>query len=343
MLDEILSRIAHALPPERWIRSPLIVAVSGGADSMALLRIVSELRRRYEIDPAKSSAIVAHVNYGLRGEASDLDEAFVAELAKELDFKFALHRPSIETNSSEDELRKIRYGFLLDLAYQTGSRLIATAHNADDQIETILFRLFRGTGLAGLSGIPPVANLDDTVSVVRPLLGVRRQEIETLLAALKQTFRVDVSNLSNDYTRNFLRNELIPKIESRFIGQFPTGLIRLSQQANELEAFVNSQARELFDVAVQRFANEVEIDLRALAGQAPPVLRQVFRIIWQEQNWPEQSMSFEKWQQLAELVSRRVMVATEMPGRIRVEVRKNILILQGTSNIGSNGSRIRSD
>jgi tRNA(Ile)-lysidine synthase len=324
----MVDQINQHLPIDAWAKSTIIAAVSGGPDSVALLRIIEHLRRHIGPSPSSNPLVVAHINHGLRSSESDQDEAFVAELASNLDLQFVVHRSATIKNRGEEELRKVRYQFLLELAHQTGARIIATGHNADDHLETILFRLFRGTGIAGLAGIPVVTHLDPSVSVIRPLLSTRRNEIEAFLKGLDQPFRIDSSNNTTDYSRNLIRNELIPIIQSRFGQQFPTSLIRLSQQAVEIEAFLDLKARDLATPCVHRSPNQVEIELGPLAIENDVMVRQMFKIIWQEQGWPQQSMSFEKWQQLADLAARRgSQSSVEMPGKIRVEIGNGKMML----------------
>ncbi len=165
------------------------VAVSGGADSVALLRLLVELRQKLGIVLS-----VVHFNHKLRGKASERDEAFVAKLAAKHGLEF--HSASVyvakkakeERTNLEDTARRARYDYFRSLVESGACHKIAVAHTADDQAETVLAHLLRGTGLAGLGGIHPVVG-----PVVRPLLGVRRSELRRFLRARKQTWREDDS------------------------------------------------------------------------------------------------------------------------------------------------------
>lgn len=190
------------------------VAVSGGADSTALLRLL--LERRAELGIVLS---VVHVEHGLRGEAAAGDAAFVAELAHNFDlscYVVAVNTPqraAVHRESVEEAARNLRYGVFGDLLAAGRADKIATAHTLDDQAETVLMKLLRGAWTEGLSGIHPVLWLDaddGRHSVVRPLLAAKRSKIEAYLRKLGQPWREDETNRSVAFTRNRLRHDLLP-------------------------------------------------------------------------------------------------------------------------------------
>jgi tRNA(Ile)-lysidine synthase len=189
------------------------VAVSGGADSVALLRVLLELREQLGI-----VLFVAHFNHHLRGEESDADEQFVAELARQHELPFFAGRADVREHATTHKLslehaaRELRYGWLTKLAHAEQFDAIATAHNADDQVETVLMKFLRGTGTRGLAGIHSVLVMDD-IHVIRPLLAIRRAEIEAYLNSIHQPWREDHTNLDMQHTRNRLRHELLPLLE----------------------------------------------------------------------------------------------------------------------------------
>lgn len=191
-------------------KGPLLVCVSGGADSVALLRAV--LLNGFTCE-------VANCNFHLRGEESDRDSYFVTELCSKLGVK--LHRFDFDTieycraNNVSVEMgcRKLRYRAFRDLKKAGGFSRIMVAHNADDNIETLLLNLFRGTGLKGLTGMTV-----DTGEILRPLLSVTRNEIEQFLAVLGEEYVVDSSNSDDSFRRNFIRRRLLPLIEERWPG-----------------------------------------------------------------------------------------------------------------------------
>ncbi|MBN1547343.1 MAG: tRNA lysidine(34) synthetase TilS [Syntrophaceae bacterium] len=189
----------------------VIVGVSGGADSMALLMCLVQLREELGL-----TLFVAHVNHGLRGNASNADSELTARTAEQLKLPFYLKNLEPETLaqrrglSLEDAARKERYDFFFQLLRELPADKIALGHHANDQAETVLLNLLRGTGAKGLSGIRPVR---DHV-LVRPLLGINRKEILSFLKAKQVSYREDKSNRSPLFLRNRLRHELIPELKT---------------------------------------------------------------------------------------------------------------------------------
>jgi tRNA(Ile)-lysidine synthase len=209
---------APELPVDNSLFAPgdrICVAVSGGADSTALLRTL--LAQRAELGIVLS---VLHVEHGLRGEQARVDASFVAELAKQFELSCEViavdtaTRATQQKESIEEAARNLRYKVFRDVLASGKADKIATAHTLDDQAETVLMKLSRGAWTEGLSGIHPVLQLDGTGPqvCVRPLLNVTRAEIETYLGALNQSWREDETNRSLVYTRNRVRHELLPAL-----------------------------------------------------------------------------------------------------------------------------------
>ena len=185
----------------------IVLGVSGGPDSTCILDIFCKLQKKYGLELS-----IAHINYGLRGKDSEKDEQFVKQLAEKYNLPLEILRPKIgEKNKSEEHLRDIRYAFFEKLRVEKKFDLIAVAHNADDQAETVLMRLIRGTGLAGLSAMK-VKN----GKIIRPLLDTRRKEIIDYLKLSKLAYRIDKTNRESIYLRNKIRNKLIPYLEKNY-------------------------------------------------------------------------------------------------------------------------------
>ena len=186
------------------------VAVSGGADSVALLILLLDLRAELGIVLS-----VAHINHKLRGEESDADERFVADLAKShsLDLHSTVAPLQPGAPGIEASARELRYNFFRQIAHQDRITKVATAHTLDDQAETVLLRILRGTGIRGLSGIHPRLPLfeaEDSAEVVRPLLTFRRDELREFLRLGNRIWREDSSNLDPGFLRNRVRHEVLP-------------------------------------------------------------------------------------------------------------------------------------
>jgi tRNA(Ile)-lysidine synthase len=226
---------AHSLlaPGDR-----VAVAVSGGADSVALLRILLELRRELGIVLS-----VAHFNHKIRGVDSDADERFVAELAKlhglELHTGYG-DTPAYARQSKqglEAAARQLRYNFFRGLFESQRISRIATGHTLDDQAETVLMRLIRGAGTKGLAGIYPVHRDGSGQAIIRPLLNLRHYEIEAYLRRLGQPWREDASNSDRQHLRNRIRHELLPLLESEFNPSMTRVLAEMAEIARAEEDY----------------------------------------------------------------------------------------------------------
>ena len=220
----------------------LAAAVSGGADSMALLHLLLALQ-------AESGFVlsVCHVNHGLRGETADRDEAFVREACAELGLPLRVFRPAevgftVPPHAGEDWARRLRYACFEQLR-QEGIDCIATAHTASDQAETLLFRLARGTGLHGAGGIRP-----RRPGYCRPLLGLTRAETEALCAAFEQGWVTDETNESDAYARNRLRHGAVPALRS-VNAAAEENLARFCEKAARTDAYFAGQAEQLLSIA----------------------------------------------------------------------------------------------
>jgi len=297
------TRLIAAWPPENWATGTVVVAVSGGADSVALLRALHAVR------PGSSGKLcVAHFNHRLRGAAADADERFVAELAAQLGLPIEIGRasnaPDPETTASEEVTRADRYTFLQAVGEQLGARYVAVAHTADDQVETVLHRILRGTGIAGLAGISRARPLGGAVALIRPLLAFRRAELREYLHEIRQPFREDASNAASFYTRNRLRNELLPHLAAQYNDHVDEALLRLSRLAGEAQDVLDGLVRDLADGCATHSRGSISFDVRILERQPPYLVREIMRHAWREQDWPEQPMGFAEWTALAEMVRR---------------------------------------
>jgi tRNA(Ile)-lysidine synthase len=220
----------------------------------------------------------------------------------------------------EAAARSARYEFLRQTAERLGARFVATAHTADDQVETVLHRILRGTGLAGLVGIPAHRPLSRSVTVIRPLLAVRRQQVLEYLNAIGQDYRTDTSNFDPRFTRNRLRNELLPLLRDQYNAEVDAALLRLAAQADETKQLIGDLAVRLAHQCVEPIhdSQAIRIDCRALAAQPDLIVREVLKIAWDHARGPRQDMGLDEWQQLANLAkAHRDVPAVNLPGNIR--------------------------
>lgn len=329
-------QLADAWPLSEWRELHTVVAVSGGADSMALLRAIWSLKKQSG-GPGVVTAV--HVNHQLRSEESDNDEKWLSEQCQQIGVRLVARRVEVEAKAAEDgdglesAARELRYRVFTEIAHELGARYVATAHHRDDQVETILFRLLRGTGLRGLRGMSRTRPLSPSVTLVRPLLTCRREEILDYLESIGQPFREDASNEQNAFSRNRLRNMLLPQLREQFNQGVDQALLRLAVQAGEAYEVVEQQARELLDECRVEDSAEsnclLALKLTPLTKQPHAVVIETLRLAWREAGLPEQGMSDATWRVLAGLI--RIHFAFPMgkkhtlPGNLLAECEKGML------------------
>jgi len=232
--------LAHAALEQCHLKKedPLVIGVSGGADSLALF---------YGLHHLGFNLVVAHVDHALRPESPD-EAVFVAKIAKELALPFVHERVDVRQiaedtgESLEEAARNVRYGFLMEQARKYRAQAVAVAHHADDQVETILMHFLRGAAMSGLSGMAyrrVIPIYDPDIPLVRPLLSIWRSQIEAYLAEVGVTACIDESNADITYFRNRLRHQLIPDLET-YNPQFRSVLLRMADILGREDAFLDA-------------------------------------------------------------------------------------------------------
>lgn len=296
----------------------MVVGISGGADSTALLVALSQIMLEGVFpvvdlvqDPvAKGSLtrptanrnrqngflIAAHFNHALRGQESDADQQFVFDLAKQLGVQFVSAR-STQPCQDEATMGAQRMKFLIDTAKEQGARYIALAHSLDDNVETVLHQLMRGTGPAGLCGIGNPRNIDEDLVLVRPMLGVSRDRIRTALQKAGQTWREDSSNANVHYSRNWIRHELIPLIQSRYPAAVPA-INRAIEGQKTWRSTIDSLAEHWIDqhqlaTSPATFRRNTEADVAIVIA--------AMQQHWTRSGWPRGSMTRDHWLRLAKV------------------------------------------
>ena len=246
----------------------LLVALSGGSDSTALLVGLRQIAEQERIDLR-----ACHVNHQLRGAESDEDEQFCRALCSDLNVPLDVRKCSdslVQTaGKSEEALRHLRYELLMAAAEEARSRYLLTGHTLDDQIETLLFRLFRGTSLKGLTGMILCRPLSEDLQLIRPLLTVTKDECRRFLIEQGLAAREDSSNQNPVYTRNYVRNTIVPAIESRF-GDFKQRVEQLRHIVQAEEDFLARLTDELADKVTPADCNSWKI---ALIEEQPLALK----------------------------------------------------------------------
>ena len=254
----------------------VLIAVSGGADSVALLHVLCGLRTRLGLKLA-----VAHLHHGIRGTAADADAAFVRRLARKLGVPMVEEHVDVPQRakasgiSLEMAARAVRYEFFTRAVRQLGATAVAVAHTADDQAETVLLRLARGAGPQGLGGMEPVTQRDG-LKIIRPLLTIRRADIVAFLKKNRLRWREDATNRDPHFLRNRVRHEILPLLEKRLNPQIRTALLRTAEVLREENAWLDELAAEALKKCGRALSPKAPpstvTDARRRAGPARPTL-----------------------------------------------------------------------
>ena len=304
----------------------VLVAVSGGADSVVLVDILLELAPKYSLRMA-----IAHLNHCLRQSESDRDETFVASLAKRLELPFYVGREDVRRYqerhrlSLEDAARQVRYGFYDSIAAKYGYGKIALGHHGDDNAELVLMNLLRGSGPLGLSGISPVRDN----KIVRPLINLRRSEIMDYVAAKNLDYVTDSSNWDLKYHRNKIRARLMPDLKSEYNPKLIESLNRLTAIVGAEEEWIEDLIHPIYEKAIVfKGKNKLGLSIPELNQQPIAVRRRLIRkaIRWAKGNLRRIAfVHVESVCQLAQIGPTSGLL--DLPDRIRIRRDHNVLTI----------------
>ncbi len=258
-----LKRLENYLEAKQLITKgeKLILGVSGGADSTALLYLFSRLRYKYSL-----SLLAVHINHQLRGAESDADEAAVKRLCLTLNVPLIIRRIRVEKrNSQENQARKARFSIFDEVMANYGYNKIALAHHREDQAETVVLNMLRGSGISGMAGIKPFTGI-----VIHPLLCFSKPELESLLATAKIPWCSDSSNLDNGFTRNRIRNELMPLLRRDYNPAVGDHLCSLAEIFLQAEEILSERSKQQYRrVTLDYSPSQVSLELRPLLKMYP--------------------------------------------------------------------------
>ena len=262
----------------------VVVGVSGGPDSVALLHVLASLRDEYDL-----SLHTAHLNHLMRGEEAKEDAGYVRRLSTSLGAGFTVWERDIRNMARDEGLseeqvgRRERYKMYLEVASALGASRVAVGHNRDDQAETVLMRFFRGSGVEGLSGIPPVRDLAPGIRVIRPLIAVPRHEIEEYCRLNDLATRLDTTNLDPGYLRNRLRHEIIPFLERELNPGLRQVLARTAEVCREDADYLGQRAEEALSQVTLEPGEESRLSAERLREMMPALRRRVLRAALEEE------------------------------------------------------------
>ncbi len=311
----------------------LLLAVSGGADSIALLHGTLALW-----PDAAQQLVVAHVNHRLRGADSDADADFVAKLADQLGLPCEMmtaEQGSIQHSSRgslEAAARSIRYEFLMETASRLKFPAVVTAHHFDDQAETILHNIIRGTGLRGLAGMQSSRPLQEGITLVRPMLEIRSIDVHEYLNSFDAGYRTDSSNNEVRFTRNRIRTELLPSLRADFNVAVDDHIVSLGRHAKDAVRMLDGFAEQVLqDVLLEQTTEICTIDRTKLMRWPEDVRCYSIALLWVRQDWPRKKMTSRHYQLLATVVSDTVSRQGDLPGGVRFQTSNQILRLTRNS------------
>lgn len=303
----------------------VLVAVSGGPDSVFLLHALKYLKNKLKID----KLYVCNLDHGLRGRESEEDSSFVRDVSEKLCLKFIHKKIDLKNSrrkdiSTEEEAREARYEFFKTAAKKTGANIVATGHTLDDQAETILMRIVKGASLKGVVGILPVRE-EEGLRFIRPLLELEKAGIKKYLDDAAINYRIDHTNFEKIYFRNVVRNEIIPFLE-RYNPRIKRSLSSLAEHLREDLDFIKKEKSKL-GKSVRSRGGKVGIKLKDLVIQPKALQKEILRDMLDKAGGEVKKFSFRHWKELENFIKfKRAGSSIDLPGGARVTRRADDLI-----------------
>lgn len=256
----------------------IVLGVSGGPDSIAMLNILNEIRKEKIM---QFDLIVAHINHMIREEAVE-DEKYVQEYCEKNQIQYYIKKIDVNNISqinkigTEEAGRKVRYEFFEEIAQKTNSNKIGIAHNKNDRIETIIMHMLRGSGISGLKGIEPIRNN----KYIRPLIECERTEIEEYCDKEQLDPRIDKTNFENEYTRNKIRNIVIPYVKREFNPNIIETISRLSEVITEEDNYIDKNVQKVYkEIVLEQKENEIVLDLKEFNKQEKVIKNRIILLV----------------------------------------------------------------
>lgn len=306
----------------------VIVGISGGPDSVALIYILNKLKKKWSL-----YLHLAHLNHMIRKKEAEEDCEFVRDLAKKLGYGLTCKRINVQAFaqtkklSLEDAARKVRYEFLLTVANEHRATKIALGHNRDDQAETVLMRFLRGSGISGLRGMPAKRKLDNYF-IIRPLSELTRKQIIEFLSQENISYRIDSSNLENIYMRNRVRNQLLPSLEKGFNPNIKKVLINLAENmATDFDYLEKSGFKKFRSLRKYPGKDKIAFSTKKFLALHKALQKLVARLAIAELKGNVRKIDYRHWKELEDLVENRPQDSiVDLPGGISVAKQASNLI-----------------
>ncbi len=304
-MSDLLEKFTNFIEEHQLIRKNdyILVAVSGGVDSVVLLHLLLRL-----VEPFELKIQIIHMNHGLRGNQADRDQQFVEQLAKKYELPIISRTIDVPKYiakkglSEEQGARILRYRFFNWALNKTDADCIALGHQADDQVETVIDHFLRGSGVKGLSGMP--ARRD---KFIRPLLFATRQEIETYANFHTLHYRIDSTNVMVKYRRNRIRYELIPHLQQYFNPAITEIVLRSAKIMDEVEIYLNEQARlALGTCLINLKKNKIVLDINSFLNYFIIVQKYMLYLLMDQLQLSRSTLSTQKLDQIFKLIRERI-------------------------------------
>ncbi len=300
----------------------VLVTLSGGADSVFLLHFFLKFKKRLGIDIS-----AFHLNHNLRGRDALADEKFCKTLCEEKNVELFVISEDVKSFAKQHKLsleeagRALRYKHLNEIASKYSFTKIATAHNAGDNAETVMLNLIKGAGLRGLSGIPIRRD-----KIIRPILNLNAEEIRDYLNKLKKSYRVDKSNLTSGYERNFLRNEIFPRLKKKLNPRLEQKILSSSMIIRELRSFIEKQILLMEQAAIKFSSGELRISLKKLGNFDRSLWKEFIKTSVEKKFKLE--LSVDNINSLVELVSNQTGKKVSLPKKFAAFKDRNFLLVK---------------
>ena len=324
-LREVSETISHFGMIQK--KDAVLVGVSGGPDSVALVRVLAYLTPGLDLTLG-----IAHLNHDLRGEEAQRDETFVQKLSCELGLPFFNETSDIRRLAKQEHLsieeagRNARYAFFTKIADTQGFTKIATGHNRDDNAEQVLMNLLRGSGPKGLTGIPPVREN----RFIRPLIQLPRARILNFLKEKSHAFVLDSSNTDESYLRNKIRHNLIPLLEQKFNPEIKASLDRLSHILRQEEDFLTDQATQVLKACtIEQNKDLLALSIPSLIKHHPALVNRVLRLAIARVKKDLRRITLSHIQDILAIMDKSESgKSIDLPGQIRAYKTREHLVLQ---------------